>query len=419
MTVTINGRPLSGSVAAVPSKSDLHRLLICAALSDRRTVIGAGAAPLSDDVSASVRCLRALGASIEAKDGVLAVTPVEPAPRATLDVGESGSTFRFLLPVAAALGVRTEFILRGRLSERPTGPLFDALRLHGASVEGEGTDRIAVSGKITGGEYLIDAGISSQFVTGILFALAALGGGSVRLLGKAESTPYIMMTLGALSRFGVDARFNGGVITVKGRPVSPGAVFAEGDWSSAAFWLCAGAASGGVTVTGLDASSRQGDRAILGVLRKMGATVTESGEEIAVSGGNLRGIVFDASDCPDLVPPVAALAAVSDGETVVRGASRLRIKESDRLAALASSLGAIGADIKETGDGLVIRGRKTLPGGDADSFSDHRIAMAVAVASVRSGRIALSGAGSVGKSYPGFWQDFRKLGGNVDITEEK
>jgi 3-phosphoshikimate 1-carboxyvinyltransferase len=225
------------------------------------------------------------------------------------------------------------------------------------------------------------------------------------------------MTLDALSRFGIKAEFKDGVIAVSGKLKSPGEVAAEGDWSGAAFWLCAGAACGGITVTGLSFPSRQGDRAIVEILRGMGAAVEIKKDAVTVSVGDLHGVELDASDVPDLVPPVAALAAVSKGVTVIRGASRLRIKESDRLAALASSLGAIGADIKETEDGLVIQGREKLPGGSADSWSDHRIAMAVAVASVRSGKITLSGAESVSKSYPGFWKDFQELGGSVKITE--
>ncbi|MBQ6676728.1 MAG: 3-phosphoshikimate 1-carboxyvinyltransferase, partial [Clostridia bacterium] len=276
---------------------------------------------------------------------------------------------------------------------------------------------LRVSGKLSGNEYAIRSDVSSQFISGILFALAVTGGGSVRLIGKTESAGYIEMTLDALSRFGIKTEFKNGEISVSGRLRSPGAVASEGDWSGAAFWLCAGAACGGITVTGLSGQSRQGDRAIVEILRGMGASVEIKGDAVTVSGGDLHGVELDASDVPDLTPPVAALAAISKGKTVIRGASRLKIKESDRLAALASSLGALGADIKETEDGLVIQGREKLPGGSADSWGDHRIAMAVAVASVRSGEITLSGAESVSKSYPGFWKDFQELGGNVKTTE--
>ncbi len=417
MTAEIKGGPLSGAVAAVPSKSDMHRVLICSAFAEGKTRIAARGEP-SDDVAATLRCLSALGVGIERNDDGVNVTPAKSVPeKAELYVGESGSTFRFLVPVAASLGVTSDFITEGRLGERPMEPLIEALSAHGARFENPKNGVLRVSGKLSGNEYAIRSDVSSQYISGILFALAVSGGGSVRLLGKTESAGYIEMTLDALSRFGIKAEFKDGVIAVSGKLKSPGEVAAEGDWSGAAFWLCAGAACGGITVTGLSFPSRQGDRAIVEILRGMGAAVEIKKDAVTVSVGDLHGVELDASDVPDLVPPVAALAAVSKGVTVIRGASRLRIKESDRLAALASSLGALGADIKETEDGLVIQGREKLPGGSADSWSDHRIAMAVAVASVRSGKITLSGAESVSKSYPGFWKDFQELGGSVKITE--
>ena len=417
MTAEIKGGPLSGAVAAVPSKSDMHRVLICSAFADGKTRIAASG-ELPDDVEATLRCLSALGAAIDRSADGITVTPAKSGhEKAELFVGESGSTFRFLVPVAAALGVTADFITEGRLGERPMEPLIEALAAHGAKFETPKSGVLRVSGKLSGNEYAIRSDVSSQYISGILFALAVSGGGSVRLTGRTESAGYIEMTLDALSRFGINTIFKDGAISVSGRLVSPGRIAVEGDWSGAAFWLCAGAACGGITVTGLSSSSRQGDRAIVGILRKMGAAVDVEDGEAAVSGGDLHGIELDASDVPDLVPPVAALAAISKGKTVIRGASRLRIKESDRLCALASSLGAIGAEIKETEDGLVIYGEKDLPGGVTDSFSDHRIAMAAAVASVRSGEISLSGAESVSKSYPGFWKDFQKLGGKVKLTE--
>ena len=417
MTAEIKGGPLSGTVSAVPSKSDMHRVLICSAFADGKTRISSRG-ELPDDVAATMRCLSALRACIERDDGGVTVTPVKSVPeKAELFVGESGSTFRFLVPVAASLGVEADFITEGRLGSRPMEPLIETLTAHGAKFERQGNGVLRVSGKLSGNEYAIRSDVSSQFISGILFALAVTGGGSVRLIGKTESAGYIEMTLDALSRFGIKTEFKNGEISVSGKLRSPGAVASEGDWSGAAFWLCAGAARGGITVTGLSGQSRQGDRAIVDILRGMGASVEAKGDAVTVSGGDLHGVELDASDVPDLTPPVAALAAISKGKTVIRGASRLKIKESDRLAALASSLGAIGADVKETDDGLVICGKEKLPGGAADSWGDHRIAMAVAVASVRSGEITLSGAESVSKSYPGFWGDFQKLGGSVKITE--
>ena len=418
MTVMIKGGPLSGAVSAVPSKSDMHRVMICSAFADGPTRISA-CGELPDDVGATLRCLSALGVGIERNDDGVTVTPAKSTPdRTELFVGQSGSTFRFLVPVAASLGVTADFITEGRLGSRPMEPLIEALAAHGAKFETPKKGVLRVGGKLTGNEYAIRADVSSQYISGILFALAVTGGGYVRLTGKTESAGYIEMTLDTLSRFGIGTEFKDGTISVSGKLKSPGSVSVEGDWSGAAFWLCAGAACGGITIDGLSPSSRQGDRAIVDILRRMGASVEIKDGAVTASGCDLHGIELDAADIPDLVPPVAALAAVSKGVTVVRGASRLRAKESDRLAALASSLGALGADNKETEDGLLIHGKETLPGGAADSFSDHRIAMAVAVASVRSGKITLSGAESVAKSYPGFWDDFQKLRGDVKITED-
>ncbi len=417
MTVLIKGGPLSGAVAAVPSKSDMHRVLICSAFADRPTRIAARG-ELPDDVGATIRCLSALGAAIDRYPDCITVTPANSvSEKAELFVGESGSTFRFLVPVAASLGISADFITEGRLGSRPMEPLIEALSAHGTQFENPQKGVLRVSGKLSGNEYDIRSDVSSQFISGILFALAVCRGGSVRLIGKTESAGYIEMTLDALSRFGIETEFKNGVIAVSGKLKSPGEVAAEGDWSGAAFWLCAGAACGGITVTGLSGMSRQGDLAIVDILRGMGVAVEINKDAVTVSGGDLHGVELDASDVPDLVPPVAALAAISSGKTVIRGASRLRLKESDRLAALSSSLSALGADVKETEDGLIIKGKEKLSGGAVDSFSDHRIAMAVAVASVRSDAITLSGAESVAKSYPGFWDDFSKLGGKVNVTE--
>ena len=419
MKVEIKGGPLSGTLTAVPSKSDMHRIMICSAFADGPTRIMASGT-MSADVEATARCLAALGAGVELTSGGVIVTPIRSVPKnAELNVGESGSTFRFLVPVAASIGVTADFKTEGRLKDRPMGPLIETLEAHGAFFEKPAAYALRVSGKLSGDDYEIRSDLSSQYISGVLFALARSGGGTVRLSGKTESVGYIKMTLDTLLRFGMKADYKDGVITVSGKLKTPGVVTAEGDWSGAAFWLCAGAAGGDITVTGISEKTCQGDRAIVDILKHMGASVTAENGKITVSGSDLNGIVFDASDVPDLVPPVAALAAISRGETVIRGASRLRIKESNRLKALASSLGALGADIEETEDGLIIHGAEALPGGTADSFSDHRIAMAVAVASIRSENVTLSGADSVKKSYPGFWDDFKKLGGSLKKAEEE
>jgi len=268
------------------------------------------------------------------------------------------------------------------------------------------------------GIYTLDAGISSQFISGLLFALPLLGGDSeLRLTGNIESFPYIELTLGMIGEFGIKAEFEDMVFTIPGRQKyrSAGTVRVEGDWSNAAFWLAAGAACGkSVTCTELDLSSRQGDRAILETLERFGAQTEQSGTSATVSGGKLRGIEIDARDIPDLVPILAVVATAAEGTTMIRNAGRLRGKESDRLASVTDMLSILGANIQETGDGLVVQGGTPLTGGQVSSWGDHRIAMAAAVAaSMCSGQVIIHGADAVNKSYPGFFSDFRMLGGCV------
>jgi 3-phosphoshikimate 1-carboxyvinyltransferase len=428
---------LNGVVRAIPSKSQAHRALICAALADKQTVIECDGG--SDDIAATVDCLRALGAKIEREAGAYSVCPLERGGSAmnggangnsansgvvTLPCGESGSTFRFMLPIAGALGRKASFDLKGRLPQRPLYPLYEELVRHGCELSPQGSVPFLASGKLAPGRYSLDAGGSSQFISGLLFALPLLEGGSeLRLTGQAESFPYIELTLAMLETFGVKIEFSGSVFSIPGGQAyrSPGRTRVEGDWSNAAFWLCAGAiGKGGITCAGLDLRSRQGDRAVLDILAKFGANIEikESDSEVIVSGGKLRGIEIDARDIPDLVPVLSVVAAVAEGTTVIRGAARLRTKESDRLAAVCALLRALGADSAETDDGLVIRGGAALNGAQVSSCGDHRIAMSAAVAaSVCEGAVVIQGANAVNKSYPRFFDDLRSLGGSVQELE--
>jgi 3-phosphoshikimate 1-carboxyvinyltransferase len=260
--------------------------------------------------------------------------------------------------------------------------------------------------------------VSSQFISGLLFALPLLDGDSeLRLTGQAESFPYIELTQAMLETFGVKAEFDGGVFSIPGgqRYRSPGVVRVEGDWSNAAFWLGAGAiGSGSVACAGLDLKSRQGDRAILDILTQFSAKVEGNASAVTVSNGKLRGVEIDARDIPDLVPVLAVIAAAAEGPTVIRNAGRLRAKESDRLASVTAVLRALGADANETDDGLVIHGGAAFRGGEVLSYGDHRIVMAAAVAAtVCAEPVVIHGAEAVNKSYPGFFDDLRSLGGRV------
>jgi len=410
---------LNGAVDAIPSKSQAHRALICAALADKPTRVECNGE--SEDILATAACLSALGAGIERETCAYIVRPLKregDGGIATLHCGESGSTFRFMLPIVGALGRKVCFTPKGRLPERPLSPLYEELVSHGAELSPQGSVPFYAAGQLTPGRYSLDTGVSSQFISGLLFALPLLDGDSKLVLtGSMESFPYVELTVAMLKEFGVKAEFDGGVFSISGGQMyrSSGVVRVEGDWSNAAFWLGAGAiGSGSVTCSGLNLQSRQGDRAILDLLAKFGAQVETNGSAVTVSGGKLRGIEINARDIPDLVPILAVIAAVAEGTTVIRNAGRLRTKESDRLAAVSAVLRALGADVNETEDGLVLHGRAAFSGGEVMSYGDHRIAMSAAIAAtVCAEPVVIHGAEAVNKSYPGFFDDLRLLGGSV------
>ena len=426
---------LDGAVSAVPSKSQAHRALICAALADKPTRIICDSE--SGDISATIACLTALGAEITYEPGGYCVSPMtvrrDLCPRGQesgvreqetettsviLHCGESGSTFRFLLPIVCALGRNVSFIPRGRLPQRPLSPLADELISHGCSLSTQGSVPFHTSGQLVPGCYSMDAGVSSQFISGLLFALPLLKGDSeLRLTGRADSFPYIELTLEALKAFGVTIEFDGTVFSIPGGQIfkAPDLVNIEGDWSNAAFWMGAGAVGAGkITCTGMDLRSRQGDRAIIDILQEFGARVEIENYAVTVTGGDLKGLEIDARNIPDLVPILAVVAASAEGITVIRNAGRLRDKESDRLSAITDVMRGLGSDVIQTEDGLVIRGSTALKGGQVSSHGDHRIAMAAAIAATNCTKeVEILGADAVSKSYPGFFDDFRSLGGKV------
>ena len=388
MTVTIPGGMRSGSIRIPASKSQAHRLLICAALGQTDCEIRCDG--VSRDIAATADCLAALGASFSITGERILVRPIReiPAGELLLPCGESGSTLRFLLPVAGVLGASVRFRRLGRLAARPLAPFDAELRRHGMTIESDGDDLLC-SGRLVGG--------------GFTSAL--------------QSAPYVAMTERVLRSASVSFSRDALRYTIPGgqRPRLPASVAVEGDWSNAAFFLALGALSPeGVTVTGLDENSAQGDRAVTDILRRFGAELSFAPGAVSVRRNVLRGITLDAAQIPDLVPPLAALAALAEGESRIENASRLRLKESDRLESTASMLSSLGARIRTEGDCLVISGQSSLSGGETESFSDHRIAMAAAVAACGCrGSVAVRGAECVDKSYPRFWDDYFSLGGNA------
>jgi 3-phosphoshikimate 1-carboxyvinyltransferase len=310
---------------------------------------------------------------------------------------ESGSTLRFLLPVMAALDKACTFTGTGRLPKRPIEPLIALLRAHGCEVSATSVP-LVIRGKLRPGRFELPGNISSQFVTGLLFALPLLEDASeIVLTSPLESAGYVEMTLCTLRKFGIIVEITRNGYRIEPQRYRPtDATQPEGDWSNAAFWLAAG-----VNVTGLNENSPQPDREIQHLLRQMGFP--------------RRGIVMDAAQCPDLAPLMAAIMASAQGESRIIHAARLRLKESDRLHAMAENLNALGGNVTELPDGLVIQGRQ-LRGGVVESFNDHRVAMAMAIAALScEGAVTLRGAEAVQKSYPRFWEDYQRLGGRYEL----
>ena len=398
MNMVIHPGLLSGTVEIPSSKSFAHRLLIAAALSDDSCFIGLNAS--NQDIAATARCLKALGAGVEMGERGIKITPVHPShEKSALNCGESGSTLRFMLPVAAALGRDCTFAGEGRLPERPNAPLVEALRAHGVTVSSDLLP-MEITGKLSGGEFSLPGNISSQYITGLLMALPLCENDSrITLTTRLESAPYVDITLDVMKLFGVNVSRTENTFIIPGNQkyISPKNVSAEGDWSSAAFWAAANSLGSRVTLTGLNPDSVQGDKAIIPMLQKLGDTI-------------------DVTETPDMVPALAVAAAGHSGVTRITGAARLRIKESDRLTAVSSMLKNLGCPCEELPDGLVIHGGNPLTGGNVDGMNDHRIVMAAAIAAtVAAGPVTITGAQAVAKSYPEFFNEFTRLGGISDV----
>ena len=444
MTYKIRDPKLHGKIRAIPSKSHVHRLLIAAALYGGETelVYGPQDTERSEDIDATITCLRALGAQISWKEdsgtlflevSSIGLQNLKDLPKPVkLFCGESGSTLRFLLPIVCALGIEAEFYPLGRLPQRPLSPLREELIRHGCRISEQGEVPVRVRGALFGGTFQISGDVSSQFVTGLAMALPLLQEPSrIAITGTLESKPYVDLTLDVLAKFGVSCKLDeqSGVLAA-GRfrfDVKTGVkqtFCVEGDWSNAAFWLAAGALAApdqSVTVTGLSMASKQGDKKMVDLLKEFGAHIQvqeqENGTcEVTVSPAPLSSILIDASDIPDLVPILSLVATAAEGSTMIHNAMRLRYKESDRLQSTETLLRKLGGKVLHLGDGLVIDGGYRYPkqhalfGGRVDSCNDHRIAMTAAIAATISCfMVEITNAEAVNKSYPQFWSDFAAL----------
>ena len=384
MDITIHPGKLHGSVAAIPSKSQAHRYLICAAFASTPTTLLCP--DTNQDIEATAACLRALGANITRTSEGYLIEPIRNVPKeAVLNCCESGSTLRFMLPIVGALGVDAVFQMEGRLPQRPLSPLWEEMERKGCMLSRPTANTIRCTGKLEGGDYHIDGGVSSQFITGLYFALLLLRtDNSLFITGNLQSKHYVTMTVRALGVFGYPDS------------PSPGTVAVEGDWSNGAFWLAAQALGSFITVSNLNPKSAQGDRTVAELLDALENNIT-----------------IDASDIPDLVPVLSIVAAAKNG-AVFKNIQRLRIKESDRVATVVEMIEHLGGKAESTEDTLVIHGTG-LTGGKVDSHNDHRIAMAAAIAAtVCTEDVTVSGAQAVQKSYPKFWEEYKNLGGQYE-----
>ena len=412
MGIGMSSTSITGKVDSIASKSDVHRLMICALMCDKPVVIK-GVSRCAD-IDATADCITALGAQVDIKGRVCRITPpTERVGSALLDCGESGSTLRFLMPVAAVLCDEASFVGSGRLPQRPIGELAMAMSVNGAEFSADILP-FSVCGGLKAGTYTLPGDVSSQYVSGLLMALSAVPGQSkIVLTSPLQSESYVNMTVNTLSLFGamVQKSEKGYIINGIDKLISPGEVQADGDWSNAAFFLAAGAIGSKVTVKGLDPSSVQGDKKVLDALSLFGAKAEVCADEVTVSSDKLHGCTIDLKDTPDLLPILAVVAAFAQGSTTFTGGARLRLKESDRLETTKNMIESMGGKAEVLPDGITVHGTG-LAGGEVDGSNDHRIVMAAAVgACFASKDTVIKGAQAVNKSYPDFFSDLSILGG--------
>ena len=412
--VSITATAVRGTVAAPPSKSAAHRALIAAALSGDSCVRGILS---SQDMEATLRCLKALGCTFVKSGETVTFSSARGEGEPVADCGESGSTLRFFVPIFAALGKEVTFIGKGRLPERPMTVYEDCLIPHGVTLTRPSCEGgiLQIKGRLRGGEYRVAGDVSSQFITGLLFALPLCAEDSeIVLTSPLQSVGYVDLTVEILQKAGIAVEK-----TPCGYAVKGGQRYAlhdhtvEGDWSQAAFWLAAAALGGELAVTGLRRDSLQGDRRIETLLNDMGAVLVWQDGTLICRNAPLHGIEVDVSDIPDLVPILSVTASAATGTTRLYNAARLRLKESDRLQTTAAMIHALGGKIAECEEELHITGC-SLNGGTVDGANDHRIVMSAAVAALLcEDAVTVTDAHSIRKSWPSFFEEYTRIGGNV------
>ncbi len=410
MIAKIYPSKLNGKISAIPSKSYAHRLLILAMLSENDTEV-LGLYP-SKDITATLNCVKALGCNVENN----IVSKADFKSKATLDVNESGSSLRFLLPVAASVGGDFNFVGAKSLFARPNTELFKVMREKGVEIKDSDLG-ISISGKLESGRYEISGDVSSQYITGLLMALPRLDGDSeIVLTTKLSSKGYVDITIECLKLFGVEIKERENGYFIKGnQKYLAKKVETEGDYSNASYFLGYSALKGGVFVDNLKSDSSQGDRDFLEVLRNMGFILENKGKSIGFQGNIVGNCVVDVDNIIDLAPTLAVVLSQCKGKSVLANIKRLRIKESNRVEAIVSMLKGVGIQATATENSIEIIGGEVI-GGVVDSFNDHRIVMASTILGLISKNgVTIKNAEAVEKSYPTFFFDIEKLGGVVNV----
>lgn len=420
MKAIITGSKLSGEIKIPPSKSMSHRAIILASLAKEKSKITNIA--YSDDIIATINAMKEMGAKINCYDNYLEITGIESFAKEKLqvDCNESGSTIRFLIPVASLFNTKASFTGTERLLERPQTVYREIFTSQGLEfVHNE--KEILIDETLKPGKFKVRGDVSSQFISGLLFTLPFLSEDSViEVTPPFESESYVNLTIQVMERFGIVVdRSNRYTYKVSGNQIASACNYdVEADFSQAAFFMVAGAINNTLSITGLSHSSKQGDKIIIDILKNAGCRIDEIANGYLVHKSDLNGTIIDLADCPDLGPILTVMAANVKGVTKLINAYRLRIKESDRIAAMEKNLMRLGVDISSTQDTVTVRGGVRTDDVLVNSFNDHRIAMAMTVLGSTRTKITLDDPMAVRKSYPNFYKDFANINGKVDFTSK-
>ena len=417
--ITLFPTSLEGSMNIPSSKSLTHRALICAALAKGKSVIRN--VVFSEDIEATIHALMQVGAKFEIEDDTVIVRGVKTlkTPSDPVNCNESGSTLRFLIPLLSLTNKSVTLTGKPSLLKRPQSVYETIFKEDNIPFE-HTLYKIVVNGSIKARRYVIDGSISSQFFTGLMFSLPLLKGDSyITVTGSLESKGYIDLTIDILDKFGIEIQeLENGYFIPGNQVYKPFDYRVEGDFSQAAFFLVAGILNGSINIENLSHESLQGDREIVDIITKMKGRIVFTENGYTTTKSETFGTTIDVANCPDLGPIVALLGTLSKGTTTIINASRLRLKESDRIDSTVETLKTLGANIKVDGDDIIITGKAKLQGGTVDSYNDHRIAMMTAIAALRCDNpVVLTGASAVNKSYPHFYEDYQKLGGKITIKD--